>query len=199
MRVFAHGRFSPCTLGLPGSILCFECAAAHSVLERDSVDSVLILDCDFHRGDGTDAILVRLGDDRIHHESLGFCYSRRHQASSYLADIQRIANNIESGRFDFVIYQAGMDVLLGDPAGGGILSFDETRHRDQIVFSACSRSSTPIVWNLAGGYQAVTENGFDAVVEGALKHIRMCRKRVWLKTSLTSHFLPDRSALMLRA
>lgn len=141
---------------------------ARHVLDRSSVGSVLILDCDFHRGDGTDDILARVADDRIRHESLGFRFNRRDQASSYMADIQRILKTIESGDFDFVIYQAGMDVLVGDPAGGGILTLAEASERDLAVFAACYKASTPIVWNLAGGYHPIRANGYDAVLQGHL-------------------------------
>ena len=61
--------------------------------------------------------------------------------------IERIAMQIEAAEFDFVIYQAGMDVLLGDPAGGGLLTLAETKQRDRRVFEACARASIPIVWN----------------------------------------------------
>ena len=138
------------------------------LLDRSSVGSVLILDCDFHRGDGTDDILTRLADDRIHHESLGFRFNRPEQASSYMAEIERISKNIESRDFDFVIYQAGMDVLVGDPAGGGILTLAEASERDLAVFAACYKASTPIVWNLAGGYHLIRADGYDAVLQGHL-------------------------------
>ena len=141
---------------------------ARHVLNHPSVHSVLILDCDFHRGDGTDDILTRLADDRIHHESLGFRFTRREQASIYMAEIERISNRIESGDFDFVIYQAGMDVLVGDPAGGGILTLAEASERDLTVFSSCCNAFTPIAWNLAGGYQPIRETGYDVVLEGHL-------------------------------
>ena len=61
-----------------------------------------------------------------------------------------------------------MDVLLGDPAGGGILSLDEIRTRDTLVFSACHHGNVPIVWNLAGGYTNPDSNGRDVVLEGHL-------------------------------
>ena len=140
-------------------------AALHA-LSHSPIQRVLILDCDYHRGDGTEDILMRLGDERIVHESLGYRFSRRQQAGDYLETIERIAMQIEAAEFDFVIYQAGMDVLLGDPAGGGLLTLAETKQRDRRVFEACARASIPIVWNLAGGYPREGDSPFAAVLEG---------------------------------
>jgi acetoin utilization deacetylase AcuC-like enzyme len=79
-----------------------------------------------------------------------------------------VCESIEKRNVDLVIYQAGMDVLIGDPAGGGVLSLDETRTRDALVFSACRGGQVPIVWNLAGGYTLPGKNGIDIVVSGHL-------------------------------
>lgn len=141
-------------------------AACHALFDS-SIRRVLILDCDFHRGNGTEDILARLNDDRIAHKSFGYKFTRPEQAQAYVEEIARISQSIQEAEFDLVIYQAGMDVLLGDPAGGGILSLDEARARDRLVFSACRRSRVPIVWNLAGGYQR-PDSGYDMVVAGHL-------------------------------
>lgn len=138
------------------------------ILKQPSFNRVLILDCDYHRGDGTDDILMRLGDDRITHESLGFRYSRRQDAEDYLSAINQISIRIKRQEFDFVIYQAGMDVLLGDPAGGGLLTLAQARDRDQMIFAACERGAVPIVWNLAGGYPRDRDDGYDALMKGHL-------------------------------
>lgn len=143
-------------------------AALHT-LSHPSIQRVLILDCDYHRGDGTEDILMRLRDERIVHESLGYHFSRRQQAGDYLETIDRIAMQIEAAEFDFVIYQAGMDVLLGDPAGGGLLTLAETKVRDRRVFEASARASIPIVWNLAGGYPRDGDNPYAAALEGHAK------------------------------
>jgi acetoin utilization deacetylase AcuC-like enzyme len=142
--------------------------AAQLALSKPSVNRVLILDCDYHRGNGTNDILARLDDTRIVHNSLGYKFSRPAHARAYLQEIERVCESIEKRNVDLVIYQAGMDVLIGDPAGGGVLSLDETRTRDALVFSACRGGQVPIVWNLAGGYTLPGKNGIDIVVSGHL-------------------------------
>ena len=138
------------------------------ILKLPSFNHVLILDCDYHRGDGTDDILTHLGDDRITHKSLGFRYTRRQDARNYISATEEISTRIGLREFDFVIYQAGMDVLLGDPAGGGLLTLAEARNRDQMVFTACDRASVPIVWNLAGGYPRDCDDGYNTLMKGHL-------------------------------
>lgn len=142
--------------------------AARLALCSPSVNRVLILDCDYHRGNGTNDILARLDDTRIVHNSLGYKFSRPAHSKAYLQEIERVCASIEKSSVDLVVYQAGMDVLLGDPAGGGILTLEKTRVRDTLVFSACRRGRVPIVWNLAGGYTSPRTNGVDLVVTGHL-------------------------------
>ena len=143
-------------------------AARHS-LSTLAVRRVLILDCDYHCGNGTKDILARLNDDRIVHNSLGYRFKRPSHAMAYLEEIDRVCKSIQRSEFGLVIYQAGMDVLLGDPAGGGILALDQIGARDDLVFSACRRGKVPIVWNLAGGYTLPQDDGVDVVVKGHLK------------------------------
>jgi acetoin utilization deacetylase AcuC-like enzyme len=142
--------------------------AARFALSSPSVNKVLILDCDYHRGNGTNDILAHLNDRRIVHNSFGYKFTRPSHANAYLQEIERVCASIARREVDLVIYQAGMDVLIGDPAGGGILSLDEIRTRDALVFSACRDGHVPIVWNLAGGYTSPETNGGDRVVAGHL-------------------------------
>jgi acetoin utilization deacetylase AcuC-like enzyme len=124
---------------------------AESLLRSCSVRRVLILDCDMHYGDGTDAILTRLGrDGAIENATFGRWFHQPRQASAYLARLRETVARF--GEFDLVLYQAGADVHVDDPLGG-VLSTDEMIERDRVVFEAARAFETPITWNLAGGYQ----------------------------------------------
>jgi acetoin utilization deacetylase AcuC-like enzyme len=121
---------------------------------------VLLLDCDYHFGNGTDDILARLGEQthgRIDHVSLGRRFKRRSQANEYMDAVGEVCRRIQAGTYALVLYQAGMDVLVGDPMGG-ILTYEQTYRRDLQVFEACHASGAGIAWNLAGGY-STDENG----------------------------------------
>ena len=65
---------------------------------------------------------------------------------------------------DIVLYQAGADMHIDDPLGG-LLTTEEMRERDEIVFRWCDRSGIPVVWNLAGGYQREADGSIPKVLE----------------------------------
>jgi acetoin utilization deacetylase AcuC-like enzyme len=50
-----------------------------------------------------------------------------------------------------VLYQAGADPFIHDPLGG-VLTAEQLRRRDEIVFDWSASSAIPLAWNLAGGY-----------------------------------------------
>lgn len=64
-----------------------------------------------------------------------------------------------------------MDVLVGDPAGGGILTFSQLNERDRCVFEATQDSATSVVWNFGGGYSDPGADGEDRVIRGHLNSL----------------------------
>ena len=124
---------------------------AAMVLRREhSVRRVGILDCDAHYGDGTDAIIRRLGLDWIDHYTAGAIYHSPAQADEFLEAIPGIVRDMSE--CDLILYQAGADPHIEDPLGGW-LSTRELRERDSRVFAAAQQLGIPVAWNLAGGYQ----------------------------------------------
>lgn len=139
---------------------------------------MLILDCDYHVGNDTDDILGHFIEDptvRIGHLSLGRKYRARYQAEEYLAEIARVSTQIRGGKYAAVLYQAGMDVLVGDPLGG-ILTYEETYRRDLQVFESCRSAAVPIAWNLAGGYQRDSDGTVMPVLRGHLNTLTGCAR-----------------------
>lgn len=125
--------------------------AARKLLDEGRVNRVLILDCDMHFGDGTDAIIDRLGlSDAIENATFGRWFDSPVHAPRYLVRLKEIAAGFDA--FDLILYQAGADVHVDDPLGG-VLTTAEMTERDRIVFQAAQSAGIPIAWNLAGGYQ----------------------------------------------
>lgn len=110
-----------------------------------------ILDCDHHYGDGTDDILRVLDfDGWIKHYTAGEDYGQAQQAAEFL---QRLPSIVRSFRdCDVLLYQAGADPHVEDPLGGW-LTTEQLRERDHLVFRTAREIGLPIAWNLAGGYQ----------------------------------------------
>ena len=110
-----------------------------------------ILDCDQHEGDGTDDILSVLVLREVRHVTFGkYFYCPRH-ANEYLAKLRGLRNEGWFKSVDFVIYQAGADVHKDDPLGG-VLTSNQMKERDRIVFEGVREAGIPCVWTLAGGY-----------------------------------------------
>lgn len=59
----------------------------------------------------------------------------------------------EFGAPDLVIYNAGTDILEGDPLGQLDVSEEGVIRRDELVFQACISRRVPVVMLLSGGYQ----------------------------------------------
>jgi acetoin utilization deacetylase AcuC-like enzyme len=63
-----------------------------------------------------------------------------------------------------VLYQAGADTHVDDPLGG-LLTTEQMRERDRIMFSVAHELGIPLAWNLAGGYQVEPDGSIPKVVQ----------------------------------
>ena len=138
-------------------------------------ERVAIFDCDQHYGDGTDAILERMGRPRwIRHFTAGAEYHRRGQVKAFFARLEAELSAL--GEFDVLLYQAGADPHVDDPLGGW-LTTAQLRERDARVFEGAARVGIPLVWNLAGGYQRDPDGGIRPVLaihtNTAREHLRV--------------------------
>lgn len=53
---------------------------------------------------------------------------------------------------DIVFYNAGTDILVGDPLGNMMISPEAVVDRDEIVMGKCQQNNVPVVMLLSGGY-----------------------------------------------
>ncbi len=126
---------------------------------------VAIIDCDYHYGDGTQAIIDQQGlADRVLHVSFGRQYKRPEQAAAYLRAVHALRDELRAFEPQLVLYQAGADTHVNDPLGG-LLTTEQMRERDRAVFSAARELAIPLSWNLAGGYQVDPDGSIPRVVE----------------------------------
>lgn len=125
---------------------------ALKLLREKKVKRVLILDLDQHYGNGTDDIKrgKEIGDEIIDNCTFGRWFDRPEHVADYLKKLREVAT--EFHKFDLILFQAGADVHVDDPLGG-VLTSEQIRERDRIVFENAARARVPLVWNLAGGYQ----------------------------------------------
>jgi acetoin utilization deacetylase AcuC-like enzyme len=136
---------------------------ALDVLRTQPDARILIIDMDMHYGNGTDDIIRKLD---LHTQVTNITNGRGYNSAvSLLAicDHKFLPQWLDEQRFDLVIYQAGADIHVDDPYGG-LLSTRQMITRDREIFRACAATSTPIVWNLAGGYQKTADGGIEPVL-----------------------------------
>ncbi|KAI4798907.1 hypothetical protein KUCAC02_020400 [Chaenocephalus aceratus] len=77
--------------------------------------------------------------------------------SEYLQKVElHTEGSLNEVRPDIIVYNAGTDVLDGDPLGGLSISPQGIVKRDEIVFRAARRRGIPILMVTSGGYQKRT-------------------------------------------
>lgn len=161
------------------------------LLQRGTIGSAAVIDCDLHQGDGTAWIF---GDDpRVFtlsiHQQDAFPSPKQHSDLDvglplgtgdleYLAALDTALDRLfdAQGHFDLIHYQAGVDPYEGDLLGRLRVSEDGLRQRDRRVIAAAVARAIPLVITLGGGYTArayeVARLHANTVVEALLAEQR---------------------------
>lgn len=138
---------------------------AAQLLAEARVERVAIIDCDYHYGNGTQAIIdAQAMSDRVLHVSFGESFRRPEQANDYLSTVAELHARFESFRPELILYQAGADPHIDDPLGG-LLTTEQMRCRDRTLLSIARQLAIPLTWNLAGGYQVESDGSIPRVVQ----------------------------------
>ncbi len=139
-------------------------ASARQLFDEGHVSRVAIVDCDYHYGDGTQALIEALGlAEQVLHVSFGRRFRRLDQADDYLAAVRDLRGQLASYDPDIIFYQAGADAHVNDPLGG-LLTTAQLRERDRTIFAIARERGIPLTWNLAGGYQRESDGSIPKVV-----------------------------------
>jgi len=105
-----------------------------------------------HYGNGTQDIIDRLGLHFVKHYSFGDdSLSSREVSGRWLGEFPGLVQGIAQ-EVDVIIYNAGADPHVDDPLGG-VLTTEQLRRRDEIIFEVARQFSVPVAVSLAGGYQ----------------------------------------------
>lgn len=135
------------------------------LLAERRCERVAIIDCDYHYGNGTQAIIdAQALADRVLHVSFGETFRSPSQAEGYLMAVAGLRARFEAFRPQLILYQAGADAHIDDPLGG-LLSTEQMRTRDRTLLTIARDLSIPIAWNLAGGYQIESDGSIPRVVQ----------------------------------
>eukprot|EP00062_Callorhinchus_milii_P017639 gi/632970245/ref/XP_007901541.1/ PREDICTED: histone deacetylase 11 isoform X2 [Callorhinchus milii] len=138
----------------------------------DGVSKVAIIDLDAHQGNGHERDFMN--DDKVYimdvfnryiYPGDGFAkpINRKIELnwdtkdSDYLEIVEtELAAALKEFTPDIIVYNAGTDILIGDPLGGLSITPEGIIKRDEIVFKAARKHHVPILMVTSGGYQKKT-------------------------------------------
>lgn len=136
------------------------------------IKKILIIDLDAHQGNGYGRDFV--GNENVyimdvynseifpHDEEAKAAIRRKVELNSETGDevyLSHVSDNLtavlEEFEPQYVIYNAGVDILKGDPLGLLNITRNGVIERDLIVFKAVRNRSIPIVMLLSGGFSKI--------------------------------------------
>jgi histone deacetylase 11 len=163
------------------------------LFRQKKISSAAVIDLDVHQGNGieTDILSNVLPMNRVimadgYNPNIYPCDIRASQAiwksfavtkhtkdSTYIRNVQKILEDLWTYyRPDIVVYNAGTDVLAGDPLNGGVsISADGVIARDSLVMKFFVQKKVPIVMLLSGGYSGNSANVISQSIENLLRTI----------------------------
>ncbi|MCH8554430.1 MAG: histone deacetylase [Schleiferiaceae bacterium] len=140
--------------------------AATALLQRSSINQILIVDLDVHQGNGTAKI--------FEHHSAVYTFSMHGQNNYPLHKEQsnkdvplpdgisdkdylklldyHLKSTLDEVAPDFIFFLAGVDVLASDKLGRLGLTHAGCKARDALVFETCYKNQVPIAVSMGGGY-----------------------------------------------
>jgi acetoin utilization deacetylase AcuC-like enzyme len=140
--------------------------SALMLLKYNRISRILILDLDVHQGNGTAEILqnnkniftfsmhgkdnypiekevsdldIELNHSVLDEEYLDILYTSLHKIFKTFSP-------------QFILYQAGVDILESDKFGRLNITFEGCKQRDEIVYEFASKNSIPVTATMGGGY-----------------------------------------------
>jgi len=160
--------------------------AVNKLKEKYNKKSIMIVDLDAHQGNGYESIIkddtcVHIFD--IYNEDI---FPNDNDVKKYIdynlpiskftTDVQylKILENelpkaIEISKPDFIIFNAGTDVFLGDVLGMLTISENGIIERDEFVFKCAYDNNIPLIMLLSGGYSRKSANITSESIANILK------------------------------
>jgi acetoin utilization deacetylase AcuC-like enzyme len=162
--------------------------AARAMQAEGLLETIGVVDCDVHQGDGTAAIAA--GDETIFtlsiHGARNFPFRKAAsdidielpdgaQDAEYLQALKwGLAELWRRSSPQMVIYLAGADPYAGDRLGRLALSMEGLLARDAMVFGACVGRGIPIAVTMAGGYGEVVDDTVAIHFQTVREAVRWC-------------------------
>ena len=165
--------------------------AVYKLFKENPELSIMIVDLDAHQGNGYASIFR--DDSRIHifdvyneeiypydgeaKRYIEFDYPVKSfiEDREYLSLLEReLGGAMVKSKPNLIVYNAGTDVLRGDPLGCMSISEDGIIKRDEIVFRNAFKNKIPILMVLSGGYTRKSAG----VIGKSIENILRCFKKI---------------------
>lgn len=82
--------------------------------------------------------------------------------------MRNIEKDMDDFMPEFVIYNAGTDILEGDPLGALNITNKGVIRRDEAMIEMCVRRKVPVVMIMSGGYQKINAEIIATSIENLL-------------------------------
>jgi acetoin utilization deacetylase AcuC-like enzyme len=149
---------------------------AKYLLNHHKIKQILIVDLDVHQGNGTANIFKNekrvftfsmhgKSNYPIHKEQSDLDIALPNDVTDdhYLEILEaNLSHLFQSVEPDFVFFQSGVDVMMGDRLGKMALSKAGIKQRDKLVISSCHDKNIPLVITMGGGYSQKLTDLIDA-------------------------------------
>ena len=89
----------------------------------------------------------------------------------YLAEMSVIEQDMDRFNPEFVIYNAGTDILEGDRLGELSITAEGIVHRDEKMVRMCMARKIPMTMLLSGGYQKINAKVIADSIENLLSKL----------------------------
>ena len=140
------------------------------VAKQNPEKRIFVLDCDQHGGDGTAIFTnrltnlvnfgifgIRFGCKAGERSLTRYIHPKQGNFDLYRESIFEAFQYASRWEADLIIYQAGMDCHQHDKYGSKWLTTELLFERDRLVFDMAKRMKIPMLFVLAGGYQALDD------------------------------------------
>ncbi|CAK73214.1 unnamed protein product (macronuclear) [Paramecium tetraurelia] len=134
-----------------------------------NLNKIVIVDLDAHQGNGYERDFLQDSSVYIIDFYNSYIYPGDHEAEQaincfehvdknttdeqYIMTLQRNLEKHLKDDMEFIIYNAGSDIMGGDPLGNCCISPAGLQRRDEVVFKWANHKKIPILMLLSGGYQ----------------------------------------------
>ena len=152
--------------------------AIKSINDYRRINNVLIIDLDVHQGDGTASILrnhKNIFTFSMHcknnfplkkvESDLDVPLKKGLKDQDYLNLLYSNMKTLNNVKWDLILFQAGVDILVNDSLGYLEISREGIKRRNEIILSLAKKKNLPLVVFMGGGYSKPIKYSVNAFTD----------------------------------